>query len=131
MADREIDVDALARAYRRLVLWFGAQLLLNIGSFALQGFAQESAAGVILGLLILLGMLTTVVALAYFGFRTAQALGSGVAWLWGVAMFLPCANVVSLLVLSSKATNACAARGIPVGLLGPRLGKPATKQQAG
>ena len=131
MADREINVDALARAYRRLVLWFGAQLLLNIGSFALQGFEPDSAVGGILGLLMLLAMLMTVVALAYFGFCTAQALGSGVAWLWGVAMFVPCANVVSLLALSAKATKACAARGIPVGFLGPRVATRRTDQQAG
>jgi hypothetical protein len=34
-------------------------------------------------------------------------------------MLIPCANIISLLAISSKATNACKANGIPVGLLGP------------
>jgi len=61
----------------------------------------------------------TLVAMAFYGYGTAKALGSKVAWLWALAMLIPCANVISLLAISSKATNACKAHGIPVGLLGP------------
>ena len=112
-----IDVAALALAYRRLVLWFGAQLVLSFASFGLQPVAEEGvgAIGISLGFLVIVG------ALAYYGYRTATALGSSVGWLWAIAMFVPCVNVVTLLVLSSKATQACRAAGIPVGFFGPKV----------
>ena len=131
MAEKEIEVAALTFAYRRLVLWFGAQLLLNMASVGLHAFEAGSAIAAVLSLLFVVGMLATIAALAYYGFRTAKALSSPVAWLWAVAMFVPCANVISLLALSSKATQACAARGISVGLLGPRVVAGDKNQQAG
>jgi hypothetical protein len=82
---------------------------------------MSGALEVILSLLISGGMLATFVGLVYYGYRTATALGSGVAWLWALAMVVPCVNVVTLLALSSKATRACRENGIEVGLLGPRV----------
>jgi hypothetical protein len=119
MATASIDVRALAGAYRNVVLWFGAQLLLNALSFAARGL--DGGAALLISLVVLVGMLATLGALAYYGYRTAQALGSTVAWLWAVGMLVPCVNVVTLLALSSQATRACRENGIEVGLLGPRI----------
>ncbi len=123
-----IDLPKLASAYRRLVLWFGAQLIVSFGSFGALALLPQLGAGletVVLSFAIPVGTLATIVALAYYGYQTATALGSNVAWVWawvwGLAMFVPCANAIALLVLSSKATAACRANGIPVGILGPRI----------
>lgn len=74
-----------------------------------------------LAVLVSLAALTTFFALAYYGYRTANALGSSVGWLWALAMFVPCLNVITLLVLSSRATRACREHGVPVGFLGPKV----------
>jgi len=108
----------LAHSYRNLVLSFGAQLLLTMVSFASARTANSPVREAI-DLFVSVSGLLTFAALVYFGFRTAQALGSSVAWLWAVGMFLPCLNVITLLLLSSRATHACRAAGIPVGFLGP------------
>ena len=118
---RELDVRGLASAYRRLVLWFGAQLLLFFPAMA-QQLAGPGVAGATLGALMLTGSIVTMVALAYYGYRTATALGSDAGWVWGVAMLVPCVNVVTLLLLSAQATRTCKAHGIEVGLFGPRDG---------
>lgn len=116
----EFDPVRLATAYRRLVLWFGGQLVFGLGSVALDPVADDGVA-LALAALFGLGSLVTVVALAIYGSRTATALGSSAGWLWGVAMFIPCVNVVTLLTLSAKATSACRAAGIPVGFFGPKV----------
>jgi hypothetical protein len=117
-----IDVNfvTLAGAYRRLVLWFGAQLALQATQLGLRLARPQSEAAGVVDLLCTLGALVTIPALAYYGFKTARALASKVAWVWALAMVIPCVNVLSLLALSSRATQACAERGIPVGLLGPK-----------
>jgi hypothetical protein len=120
----QVSIKALAGAYRRLVLWFGAQLILNCGAMGARPLLGGSILGRVVGVLALVGSLITIGALAYYGYRTAAALGSGVGWLWAVAMFVPCVNAITLLVLSSRATQACAAHGIPVGLLGPKVVPP-------
>ena len=121
MTERTINVPLLARSYRRLVLWFGAQLVLNVIALPLNAMSPTSTAAGVLALLALSAMLGTLVALAIYAHRTATALGSSAAVLWAIAMFVPCANVITLLALSSKATHACRANGIPVGFLGPKL----------
>lgn len=108
------DVAKLARAYRNLVLWFGVQLVMTMGN---QAFAEVPLVGALAGLVIL----ATLVALTIYAYRTASALGASVPILWAVAMFLPCVNAITLLVLSSKATAACRERGIEVGFLGPKI----------
>jgi hypothetical protein len=115
------DVPALAHAYRYMVLWFGVQLLVSLASGIVQAARLVGALEVVMSLLITGGMLATFIGLVYYGYRTSQALGSGVAWLWALFMLVPCANVVTLLALSSKATTACRENGIPVGLLGPKV----------
>ncbi len=119
MAPASIDVHALAGAYRNLVLWFGGQLLLNAVSCGARGLG--GAAEIVVSLVVLAGVLTTLVALVYYGYRTAEALRSPVAWLWAVGMLVPCVNVITLLALSSQATRACRENGIEVGLLGPKI----------
>jgi hypothetical protein len=121
MSSSVLDVPGLAHAYRYLVLWFGVQLLLSFASGVVQAARMSGALEVTLSLLITAGMLATFAALVYYGYRTAKALGSGVAWLWALLMVIPCLNVITLLALSSKATRACKENGIAVGLLGPRV----------
>jgi len=111
-------VRKLAPAYRRLVLWFGAQLLLNAGILGLQ-WLPLGRARILVGQALAIGCLVTIGALSYYGYRTAAAAGSDVPWLWAVAMLVPCANMIALLVLNSRAKRACRYHGIPVGLFGP------------
>jgi hypothetical protein len=105
----QFDVSGLALAYRRLVLWFGVELISPL--IAMAGFPGVQV----------LVVFVTLVALTVYAYRTAKALGSDVAWLWGVAMFVPCLNAITLLVISSKATAACREHGVEVGLFGPKL----------
>ncbi|HEX5758194.1 MAG TPA: hypothetical protein VF121_03275 [Thermoanaerobaculia bacterium] len=116
----ELDVAGLALAYRQLVLWFGAQLVLSLAWLGLEPVA-EGGAGAILAFGVSLGLLATAFALAYYAYRTATALGSKSGVLWAIAMLVPCVNMITLLVLSSKATQACRANGIPVGFFGPKV----------
>ena len=80
-----IEVRALAHAYRRLVLWFGVQLLHPVAS----GVARATGSGALTAFLVLIGpfvIIGTLLAMAFYGYGTAKALGSRVAWLWAVAM---------------------------------------------
>jgi hypothetical protein len=124
MNHRPINVPLLAHSYRRLVLWFGAQLILNILAMPLGAVQSPSGSTLLLSVFVILGILATLLALAIYSYRTGTALGSSVPILWAIAMFLPCANVISLLALSAKATATCRANGIPVGFLGPRQPAP-------
>lgn len=106
-----MNIQQLAINYRQLVLWFGMQLLISLVSLVFGLPSMMSA----------LAILVTIVALAFYAFRTAEALGSSTALLWGVAMLVPCVNAITLLVLSAKANEACRANGVAVGLFGPRI----------
>jgi len=110
----------LAVEYRYLVAVFGGQLSLTalnfLGNLGLQGVAAE-----LLGTFVSIGLLGSAAGLTYFGYRTARAMGSSVAWVWAVGMLIPCINVLTLLLLSSRATQMCRAAGIPVGLMGPKV----------
>ncbi len=121
MQSSTLDVPKLAIAYRRLVLWFGGQLVIAVFGPVLSLVAGETPLGTMIALLGLLGWLVTVCALTYYAFRTASALGSLVAIVWAIAMFVPYINAITLLVLSSKATKACREAGVPVGFLGPQV----------
>jgi hypothetical protein len=109
----EVNIPRLAASYRQVVLWFGFQLLLGLGSPFYFGLLPPEWRG--------LPMLATLIPLAYYAYATAKAFGSSSAGLWAFAMFVPCANVITLLALSSKATALCRANGVEVGLLGPRV----------
>ncbi len=118
--ERDIDVVRLAHSYRRLVLWFGAQLVISMALPAMVAIFGEPALPT-LALIRLVGMIITIAALALYAYRTAQALGEAGPVGWGALMVVPCLNALTLLLLSSKATKACRAAGIPVGFFGPRL----------
>jgi hypothetical protein len=117
MTERKLDVPGLAASYRRLVLWFGVQLVLGPGLMIFVGVVGESP---LLGLVQFVVGLVVLGALAFYAYRTAVALGSRVGGVWAVAMFVPLLNVLTLLVLSSRATKACRAAGIKVGFFGPK-----------
>ena len=111
------DPKALAKSYRLLVLTFGVQLLIT--PFVLTAGRPNATQALNLAA----GFLNLILlfALAFLAFQTAKAMGSSVSWLWGLAMLIPCANVLALLALSARATKQCLAEGIPVGFLGPKL----------
>ncbi|HET9227287.1 MAG TPA: DUF4339 domain-containing protein [Thermoanaerobaculia bacterium] len=111
------DAEAIAKHYRRLVLLVGAQLLLS-GYFQGQGpeMSQGEAVLALILLPVLLGVTVYLVSTAY---RLARYLDAGVPVLWAVAMFIPCLNIIMLLVLSSKAQAWCRQYGIKVGFFGP------------
>jgi pheromone shutdown protein TraB len=115
----EARIRQLAPAYRRLVVWFGVQLLLDVGILALQGMSVGPAR-LLLDYALTTGSLIAAGALAYYAYRTAAAVASDVPWLWAIAMLIPCANVIALVALNSQAKRACRYHGIPVGLLGPK-----------
>jgi hypothetical protein len=103
-----------------LVLAFGSQLVVG-GLAILGGAVLPEPAVAAMGVLVDVLMLGSAGALAYFGYRTAQEMGSGAAWVWAAGMFAPCLNVIVLLVVSGRATSFCRDAGIPVGILGPKV----------
>ncbi len=127
MARKPVDAIRLAYNYRLLVLWFGAQLLLTIVSMGLAATHGRTGPPALVALAsgaVSLATIGVVVVLAIYSYRTADALGASIPVLWVVAMIVPCVNVISLLALSSQATAACRASGIPVGFLGPKVPPP-------
>jgi hypothetical protein len=118
----QVNVDDLAVSYRRLVLWFGVQLVFGLFGAAIQGMAVAAPElALVLMLVRLGGLLITIVALVIYAYRTAKALGSTAAVVWGVAMLIPCLNAITLLLISSRAQAACKEAGIPVGFFGPKI----------
>lgn len=116
----DLDVSELATAFRRLVLWFGAHLILVAPSMGLQQLAGEGSVWKLMSFLLLTAGVVMEVVLVYYGYRTAKALGSGAAWVWGIAVLVPVLNLVILVALNLKATRACKAHGVPVGFFGPK-----------
>jgi len=114
-----VDLVALVRSYRSLVRWVGVQLLLAFGGAVVVGTLSGQAAIVGSWVRLLLVLLSSV-ALVRYAYRTASALGSTVPVVWAIAMFVPLVNLITLLILSSRATTTCRAAGVPVGLLGPK-----------
>ena len=108
--------EAIAGLYRRLVLLVGLQVLLGLLQVRLD---QATPAAGLLSLLISVVLIGTLVAIAVTTYKLTGHLGEGLPILWAVAMFIPCANILGLLVLSSKAQRWCKQYGIKVGLLGP------------
>lgn len=127
MKQAQLDVPKLAVSYRRLVLWFGVQLVISIAGMVGGAVLGDTALGALFAVVYLLCMLVTIGALMYYAYRAAAALGSRLAILWAIAMLIPFLNAITLLVLSSRATKACRKAGIPVGLLGPKLGSLAAR----
>lgn len=111
--------ERVAKLYRRLVVLIGLQILL--GGLRLPLVAASDPSGAMMALLLLLFAADLVVLVMAISttYRLARLLGEGVPALWAAAMFLPCINIIMLLVLSSRAQAWCRRHGIKVGLLGP------------
>jgi hypothetical protein len=122
----QLDVAALAWSYKRLVGWFGVQLVLGLSGPLAVTVITDPSIFLIYAAARLLAALVSVGFLGYYAYRTAAALGSKVAVLWAMAMIVPLVNVLTLLALSSRANHACTRAGIEVGLLGPKNYQPAT-----
>jgi uncharacterized membrane protein YqjE len=106
------DAETMARLYRRLVLLVGLQILLGVLQMPLILMRAPAA----LFPLVALGVLLANSVTAY---QLTRSMGSRVSLAWAIAMFVPCVNMIVLLVLSSKAQSWCKRYGIKVGLLGP------------
>lgn len=102
----------LAVTYRRTVALLGASWLTASFSSG-QGGSMSGLAVVVL--------LALSAVMAIHGARLARLLGLFLPPAWGVLFFIPLVSLVALLVLSRKSTAYCRARGVRVGLLGPRL----------
>jgi hypothetical protein len=119
------EAEAIAKLYRRLVLLVGIQLLAGFVARSLAvmaAAASETATTLILGLFVILVGLAWFVAsllIVVAAYRLAGRLKAGVPILWALAMFIPCVNIITLLVLSSIAQSWCRRHGIKVGFFGP------------
>ena len=108
--------EAIARLYRRLVLLVGLQILLSIAQLPLQ---QSSGLWILVLALITLVLLGTIVAIVVTAYQLTRHLASGWPIVSAIAMLIPCINILTLLVISSRAQSWCRRYGIKVGLLGP------------
>jgi len=113
------DAATMARLYRRLVLLVGFQILLGLVQLPLQAAASRDGAQIVILLLVALGSLSLLVAIAVTAYQLSGHLRESVPLLWAIVMFIPCFNLIGLLVLSAKATAWCNRYGLKVGLLGP------------
>jgi hypothetical protein len=112
------DIEAVARSYRLLVALVGGQLLFSlVMQFATAGLGPELAA--LAGIFTLAVALGLTIASAVTAYRLAAGIEAGPPVLWAVIMFVPCFNLLGLLIMSSKAQSWCRRHGIVVGFLGP------------
>jgi hypothetical protein len=97
-----VNPKMLRYFYRRLGLWFAVEYLLYFRLLHLVhgSLSDESVLGAILVTTMVVAFVVISLALGYFGFRTAAALGSPLAWLWGIAMLVPFVNLIPLLLLT-------------------------------
>jgi uncharacterized membrane protein YqjE len=112
------DAETMARLYRRLVLIFGVQLLLGMLQLPLAAM-RVPGTSLVVALLFPLLALGVLLANSVTAYQLTRSMGSRVSLAWAIAMFVPCVNMIVLLVLSSKAQSWCKRYGIKVGLLGP------------
>lgn len=100
----------------QLIAIAGAQRNVNL---ALLTYLCSAGLSVISPLLSSLGIIVSLVFSLVAAISLAKALhGTGVAIACAVFMFIPCVNLITLLVLSSGATNRLKDAGINVGFLG-------------
>lgn len=111
--------ENVAKLYRRLVILVGLQLLFGVLRGPLIVATDASGAATAVLLLAAVLYLVVLVMIIVTAYRLAQNLGEGAPVLWAIMMFLPCINIIMLLVLSSRAQTWCRRYGIKVGLLGP------------
>jgi hypothetical protein len=111
------NAETMARLYRRLVLLVGVQILAGILQLPLS--ATRAPGTSLLALLFSLVVMGVLVATGVTAYQLTRSMGSRAPLAWAIAMFLPCVNIIVLLVLSSQAQGWCRRYGIKVGLLGP------------
>ena len=112
------NAETIARLYRRLVLLVGLELLLGVGRLQTVVF-DRSITALAISLVFVVAALGASVATAVTAYQLTRHLGEGLPILWAIAMFIPCINIITLLVISSRAQSWCRQHGIKVGLLGP------------
>lgn len=115
------QVEVVATLYRQLVAAVGFQLLLGCGAnvAAGAGNAAEAPGIALFSLAAYAGLLVLAVYVATRAYRLAGALDESAPLLWAIALFVPCAGIIALLALSSKANGWCQKHGVKVGLFGP------------
>jgi hypothetical protein len=114
------EAEGIARLYRRLVLLVGLQILLAFAQIPMDMVPAEQKP--LAGMVTLGVLLVVLVAMAVTAYQLTLLLDAGSPLGWAIAMFLPCINVVVLLVLSAKAQTWCQRYGIKVGFFGPTKG---------
>jgi hypothetical protein len=115
------DIPSLAFNYRNLIVAFGTQLLLGVGSTNLGVLPLPDPSPPFVRPLVTFTHVGIMLALAIYAYRTARSLGWSTALVWAIAMPVPVVNLIALIILSAKATRVCRRLGIPVGFFGPRI----------
>jgi len=115
---------AAAAAYRRLVLAVLGQVAFGVTSRAVtitirRAGADDTGGALVLSFGFLLIALVLLIGVAVNAYAVVTGMDLGKPALWAVAMCVPCANLIVLLLLNSRATAWCRERGIEVGLFGP------------
>ena len=111
------EAEAIAQLYRRLVLLVGLQILLSL--FQLPGKISPPLGSGTLALAVSFALIGLLVAIVVTAYKLTRHLGESLPILWAIAMFIPCLNLIGLLVISSKAQAWCRRYGIKVGFFGP------------
>ncbi|HUS36655.1 MAG TPA: DUF4339 domain-containing protein [Verrucomicrobiae bacterium] len=101
----------IALHQRRVLMCFLALLTFNIGQVALSAIIPMVAP------LLMIGSLAAMIFGLFAVYRLAKALGY-TAILYAIAMLIPCVNLLTLLVVISRATKVLKENGVKVGFLG-------------
>lgn len=122
------EVYHVAKAQKAVLWCFLAGILLNIVLSVSESVtidpSDTSASALFIVLFELAGLILSIaliVAMIYFVYKLATSLHSQAVWLWCVAMIVPCLNLICLLMLISRASQAIRAQGVKVGLMGADL----------
>ena len=115
--DVPFEVEEIAKYYRFLVLLVGLQLVL--GFFQFPGRISPASEPGGLALIVSLVVIGVLITTAFTAYHLTRLLGENLPILWGVAMFIPCINIIGLLLISTRAQAWCRRYGITVGFFGP------------
>jgi hypothetical protein len=119
-----VTMEAVAVAFRQLLIWFGVQQLAAIFAqvVTVSGtniFGINSPLAVLANLFGWVVVLAPTIVLLVWVYRLTSSMESKAPWAWLIAMFFPCLNLLFLLMVNSNASAWCNRHGIAVGLLGP------------
>ena len=114
----QVDLDRLTASYRPFLVFYAATLLWCLSGLGVEPLMElRPGATSAVRLLILGSALAIFGGLAFYGYRRASALGSGVSWLWAIAMLVALVNVIAPLMLILRTREACQALGFPLACL--------------